>query len=202
MQSCSSSDSDFPVRSGPLRLPSGLNTFPLNLSFGRLKKEQIPPSENKFQQRIGDLSSSKIQISRFYMDGEVLHSVGFLGKRHWTLHVDLWLVAIIYGVWLISIGPRLDALILCSLVALQILISLFGLDLKGFLRYSKVNDIHQADACKVILDKFSGSKGVVPLQKMKAEQEEGLDKEEGPYEATMNVNGEENPDGEESSAEE
>ncbi|KAK4833823.1 hypothetical protein QYF36_011922 [Acer negundo] len=54
-----------------------------------------------------------------------------------------------------------------GLIALHILVCLFtawSVDFKCFAHYSKVNDIHLADACKITPAKFSGSKEVVPLE--------------------------------------
>ncbi|KAL2557753.1 putative manganese-transporting ATPase PDR2 [Forsythia ovata] len=109
-------------------------------------------------------------MSRFYVGGKVVDSVDFLRKRHWAWRLDLWPFAIIYGVWLAAIVPSLDAvdafIVLGSLVALHILVFLFtvwSVDFKCFVQYSKVNDIHRADTCKVTPAKFSGSKEIEPL---------------------------------------
>ncbi|XP_022882180.1 probable manganese-transporting ATPase PDR2 isoform X2 [Olea europaea var. sylvestris] len=117
-----------------------------------------------------NISSRRSEMSRFYMGGKVVDSVDFLRKRHWAWRLDLWPFAIMYGAWLAAIVPRSDAVdafvVLGGLVALHILIFLFtvwSVDFKCFVQYSKVNDIHHADTCKVTPAKFSGSKEIVPL---------------------------------------
>ncbi|XP_022859670.1 probable manganese-transporting ATPase PDR2 [Olea europaea var. sylvestris] len=109
-------------------------------------------------------------MSRFHIGGKVVDSVDFLQKRHWAWRLDLWPFAIIYGVWLMAIVPILDAgdafIVLGGLVAIHILVFLFtvwSVDFKCFVQYTKVNDIHRADTCKVTPAKFSGSKEIVPL---------------------------------------
>ncbi|KAK1433701.1 hypothetical protein QVD17_10616 [Tagetes erecta] len=61
----------------------------------------------------------------------------------------------------------LDAFIIYGgLLALHTLVFLFtvwSVDFKCFVQYSKVKDIHHADACKITPAKFCGSKEVIPL---------------------------------------
>ncbi|XP_058204028.1 probable manganese-transporting ATPase PDR2 [Rhododendron vialii] len=107
---------------------------------------------------------------RFHVGGKVVDHVDLLRKRHWPWRLDVWPFAIIYAAWIVTVVPSLDfgdaAIVLGGLVALHILAFLFtvwSVDFGCFVKYSKVNDIHQADACKVTPAKFCGSKEVVPL---------------------------------------
>ncbi|KAG2668539.1 hypothetical protein I3843_15G159800 [Carya illinoinensis] len=126
-------------------------------------------------------------MSRFLVEGKVVESVDLLKKRHWPWRLDVWPFAIIYVVWLTTIVPSIDigdaAIVLGGLVALHILVWLFTawfVDFKCFVKYSKVNDIHQADACKITPAKFSGSKEVVALhfRKLPAGSSSSVDLEE------------------------
>ncbi|KAK7841310.1 putative manganese-transporting atpase pdr2 [Quercus suber] len=107
---------------------------------------------------------------RFHVGGKVVEKVDLLRKSHWAWRLDVWPFAIIYVLWLTTIVPSIDfgdaVIVLGGLVALHILVWLFtawSVDFKCFVQYSKVNDIHHADACKITPAKFSGSKEVVPL---------------------------------------
>ncbi|KAM7463802.1 hypothetical protein LguiA_031923 [Lonicera macranthoides] len=109
-------------------------------------------------------------MSRFHVRGKVVDTVDLLRKRHWAWRLDVWPFAILYATWLIIIIPSLDIadafIVLAGLVATHSLVFLFtvwSVDFKCFVQYSKVNDIHHADACKITPAKFSGSKEVVPL---------------------------------------
>lgn len=100
----------------------------------------------------------------------MVEKVDLLRKSHWAWRLDVWPFAIIYVLWLTTIVPSIDfgdaVIVLGGLVALHILVWLFtawSVDFKCFVQYSKVNDIHHADACKITPAKFSGSKEVVPL---------------------------------------
>jgi len=100
----------------------------------------------------------------------VVEKVDLLRKSHWAWRLDVWPFAIIYVLWLTTVVPSIDfgdaLIVLGGLVALHILVWLFtawSVDFKCFVQYSKVNDIHHADACKITPAKFSGSKEVVPL---------------------------------------
>lgn len=100
----------------------------------------------------------------------MVESVDLLKKRHWSWRWDVWPFAILYGVWLLTVIPSLDIadafIVLGTLVAFHALVFLFtvwSVDFKRFVQYSKVDDIHRADYCKVTPAKFSGSKEVVPL---------------------------------------
>ncbi|KAI3669992.1 hypothetical protein L6452_41545 [Arctium lappa] len=71
---------------------------------------------------------------------------------------------------MIVIVPSLDLLdafiVLGGLLAVHILVFLFtvwSVDFKCFVQFSKVKDIHHANACKITPAKFCGSKEVVPL---------------------------------------
>ncbi|KAL8463122.1 hypothetical protein ACS0TY_033955 [Phlomoides rotata] len=109
-------------------------------------------------------------MSRFRVSGKVVDTVDLLKKRHWAWRLDLWPFTILYGVWLSAVVPSLDfgdaLIVLGSMTAFHVLFFLFtvwSVDFKCFIQYSKANDIHQADACKITPAKFSGSKEVVPL---------------------------------------
>lgn len=100
----------------------------------------------------------------------MVEKVDLLRKSHWAWRLDVWPFAIIYVLWLTTVVPSIDfgdaLIVLGGLVALHILVWLFtawSVDFKCFVQYSKVNDIHHADACKITPAKFSGSKEVVPL---------------------------------------
>ncbi|GFQ04580.1 probable manganese-transporting ATPase pdr2 [Phtheirospermum japonicum] len=109
-------------------------------------------------------------MSRFHVGGKVVDTVDLLRKRHWAWRLDMWPFTILYGVWLSAIVPSLEfgdaSIVLGGISAFHILVFLFtvwSVDFKCFVMYSKVNDIHRADACKITPAKFSGSKEVVPL---------------------------------------
>lgn len=117
----------------------------------------------------------------------MVERVDLLRKRHWAWRFDVWPFAIIYVVWLTIILPSIDigdaAIVLGGLLATHILFWLFtawSVDFKCFVQYSKVNDIHHADACKITPAKFSGSKEVVPLhfRKLPAGSSSAADLEE------------------------
>ncbi|KAL6574387.1 putative manganese-transporting ATPase pdr2 [Orobanche hederae] len=109
-------------------------------------------------------------MSRFHVGGKVVDTVDLLQKRHWAWRLDTWPFTILYGVWLSAVVPSLDfgdaSIVLGSIVAFHMLVFLFtvwAVDFKCFVQYSKVSDIHHADACKITPAKFSGCKEVVPL---------------------------------------
>ncbi|KAF3665336.1 putative manganese-transporting ATPase PDR2 [Capsicum annuum] len=109
-------------------------------------------------------------MTRFQVDGKVVESVDLLKKRHWSWRLDVWPFVILYAVWILTIIPSLDIadafIVLGALVAFHALVFLFtvwSVDFKRFVQYSKVDDIHRADYCKVTPAKFSGSKEIVPL---------------------------------------
>ncbi|KAG8376204.1 hypothetical protein BUALT_Bualt09G0038800 [Buddleja alternifolia] len=115
-------------------------------------------------------------MSRFHVGGKVVDTVDLLRKRHWAWRLDLWPFAVLYGVWLAAVVPSLDfsdaSIVLGSIGAFHVLVFLFtvwSVDFKCFMQYSKVNDIQRADACKITPAKFSGSKEVVPLHFRKVE---------------------------------
>ncbi|XP_073306723.1 probable manganese-transporting ATPase PDR2 [Primulina huaijiensis] len=116
-------------------------------------------------------------MSRFHVGGKVVDTVDLLRRRHWAWRLDLWPFAVLYGVWPLAVVPSLDfgdaSIVLGCIGAFHILVFLFtvwSVDFKCFVQYSKVKDIHHADACKITPAKFSGSKEVVTLhcQKMAA----------------------------------
>lgn len=109
-------------------------------------------------------------MTRFHVNGKVVDTVDLLRKRHWPWRFDSWPFAILYATWMIVIVPSLDFLdafiVLGGLLAVHILVFLFtvwSVDFKCFVQYSKVKDIHHANACKITPAKFCGSKEVVPL---------------------------------------
>ncbi|KAL6511787.1 putative manganese-transporting ATPase pdr2 [Orobanche gracilis] len=109
-------------------------------------------------------------MSRFHVGGKVVDTVDLLQTRHWAWRLDTWPFTILYGVWLSAVVPSLDfgdaSIVLGSIVAFHVLVFLFtvwAVDFKCLVQYSKVSDIHHADACKITPAKFSGSKEVVPL---------------------------------------
>ncbi|KAL3639680.1 putative manganese-transporting ATPase pdr2 [Castilleja foliolosa] len=109
-------------------------------------------------------------MSRFSVGGKVVDTVDLLRKRHWAWRLDMWPFTILYGVWLSAVVPKLEfgdaSIVLGGISAFHILVFLFtvwSVDFKCFVMYSKVHDIHRADACKITPAKFSGSKEVVPL---------------------------------------
>ncbi|WZY68231.1 hypothetical protein YC2023_000471 [Brassica napus] len=109
-------------------------------------------------------------MSSFHVGGKVVDKVDLCRKKHWAWPLDVWPFAILYATWLATIVPNvdfIDAMIgFGDLLASHILVLLFSMwsvDFKCFIQFSKVNSIIQADAFKVTLAKFSGSKKVVPL---------------------------------------
>ncbi|KAJ9562227.1 hypothetical protein OSB04_007387 [Centaurea solstitialis] len=109
-------------------------------------------------------------MTRFHVNGKVVDTVDLLRKRHWPWRLDSWPFAILYATWMIVIVPSLDFLdafiVLGGLLALHILVFLFtvwSVDFKCFVHFSKVKDINHANACKITPAKFCGSKEVVPL---------------------------------------
>ncbi|KAI3415052.1 Cation-transporting ATPase [Psidium guajava] len=124
-------------------------------------------------------------MSRFHVGGKVVENVDLLRKKHWTWRLDVWPFAILYAVWVTAVVPSLDfadaVIVLGGLVGLHILVWLFtawSVDFKCFIQYSRVNDIHHADACKITPAKFSGSKEVVPLHFRKLVGSSSMDVEE------------------------
>ncbi|KAA8522607.1 hypothetical protein F0562_013032 [Nyssa sinensis] len=123
----------------------------------------------------------------FHVGGKVVDIVDLLKKRHWSWRLDVWPFAIIYVAWLLVIVPSLDiadaSIVLGGLIAIHILVFLFTVwlvDFKCFVQYTKVNDIHHADSCKITPSKFSGSKEVLPLhfRKVLAGSSSPVDSEE------------------------
>ncbi|XP_052188572.1 probable manganese-transporting ATPase PDR2 [Diospyros lotus] len=110
----------------------------------------------------------------FHVGGKVVESVDLLRKRHGLWRFDAWPFGLIYAAWLVAILPNLDsldaAIVLGGLAALHMLVFLFtvwSVNFRCFVQYSKVTDIHHADACKITPAKFCGSKEVVPLHSRK-----------------------------------
>ncbi|CAL5420655.1 unnamed protein product [Camellia sinensis] len=120
---------------------------------------------------LGWLVGGEFEMSvRFHVGGKVVDTVDLLRKRHWSWRLDVWPFAVLYAAWIVTVLPSLDfvdaAIVLGGLAVLHILVFLFtgwSVDFRCFVQYSKVKDIHQADACKITPAKFCGSKEVVPL---------------------------------------
>ncbi|KAM1366232.1 hypothetical protein ACFX2I_044366 [Malus domestica] len=109
-------------------------------------------------------------MSRLHVGGKVVDKVDLLRTKSLLWRFDVWPFAILYALWLTTIVPSIDlvdsGIVFGALVALHILVRLFtvwSVDFKCFVHYSKVNDIHQAGACKITPAKFSGSKEIVSL---------------------------------------
>ncbi|CAK9139582.1 unnamed protein product [Ilex paraguariensis] len=83
-------------------------------------------------------------MSGFHVGGKVVDRVDPWRKRHWSYAF----------------------IVLDGLIAVNILVFLFtiwSVDFKCIVQYSKVNGIQHADACKITPAKFTGSKEVVQL---------------------------------------
>lgn len=88
----------------------------------------------------------KPEMTRFHVNGKVVNAVDLLRKRHWLCRFDLWPFFVLYTTWMIIILPSLDFLdsfiILGGLLTLHIfmfLFSIWSVDFKCFLQYSKVS---------------------------------------------------------------
>ncbi|XP_009354068.2 probable manganese-transporting ATPase PDR2 isoform X1 [Pyrus x bretschneideri] len=126
-------------------------------------------------------------MSRFHVGGKVVDKVDLLKTKSLLWRFDVWPFAILYALWLTTIVPTIDVadsgIVFGAVVALHILVWLFtvwSVDFKCFVHYSKVNDIHQADACKITPAKFSGSKEIVSLhfRKLQGDSSSSVDIEE------------------------
>ncbi|WZZ07871.1 hypothetical protein YC2023_093792 [Brassica napus] len=102
------------------------------------------------------------EMSSFHVGGKVVDKVDLCRKKHWAWPLDVWPFAILYATWLATIVPNvdfIDAMIgFGDLLASHILVLLFtmwSVDFKCFIQFSKVNSIIQADAFKVTPAKFS-----------------------------------------------
>ncbi|CAN6346903.1 unnamed protein product [Urochloa humidicola] len=109
-------------------------------------------------------------MARFEVNGKSVQGVDLLRRRYWASRLDFWPFLALYALWLLVAVPALDftdaLIILAALSAAHILAFLFtawSVDFRAFVGYSKVKDIHVANACKVTPAKFSGSKEIVPL---------------------------------------
>lgn len=87
------------------------------------------------------------EMTRFQVDGKVVESVDLLKKRHWSWRLDVWPFVILYAVWILTIIPSLDIadafIVLGALVAFHALVFLFtvwSVDFKRFVQYSKVRN--------------------------------------------------------------
>ncbi|KAI3834857.1 hypothetical protein MKW98_015970 [Papaver atlanticum] len=110
-------------------------------------------------------------MPRFTVNGKVVEGVDLLKKRSFPWRLDVFPFAFIYSVWAAVVVPSLDffdgLIVLGGLGILHILVLLFeawSVDFRCIVEFNKVKDIHQADSCKIIPAKFSGSKEIVPLR--------------------------------------
>lgn len=106
----------------------------------------------------------------FLVEGKVVDRIELLRWKSWPWRLDILPFAILYFVWLLAILPSIDfvdaAIALGAFVILHILTWLFtywSVDFRCFIQATKVNDIHEANICKVIPKKFVGSKEIVPI---------------------------------------
>uniref|UniRef100_A0A0A9CI02 P5A-ATPase transmembrane helical hairpin domain-containing protein n=1 Tax=Arundo donax TaxID=35708 RepID=A0A0A9CI02_ARUDO len=109
-------------------------------------------------------------MARFEVNGKSVQGVDLLRRRYWASRLDFWPFLALYALWLLLAVPALDFtdafIVLAAVSAAHILAFLFtawSVDFRAFVGYSKVKDIHAANACKVTPAKFSGSKEIVPL---------------------------------------
>lgn len=93
-------------------------------------------------------------MSRFHVRGKVVDTVDLLRKRNLPWRIDVWPFAIIYAVWIVVLIPSVefvDALIILGgLVAVHVLVFLFtvwSVDFKCFIQYSKVRYVLPAVNC-------------------------------------------------------
>ena len=105
----------------------------------------------------------KKEMNRF--DGNKNDNVfDLLRKRQWAS----WPFAILYSTTTVVILSNLDFLdafvILGAVHILVFLLTLWFVDFKCFLQYSRVRDIHHATACKITI---SGYTQLVPLHSRK-----------------------------------
>ncbi|XP_019184205.1 PREDICTED: probable manganese-transporting ATPase PDR2 [Ipomoea nil] len=123
-------------------------------------------------------------MMRFRVGGKVVDSVDLLRKRHRIWRLDVWPFVSLYVLWLLAVIPSLDfvdaCIVLGGIAVSHILVFLFtvwSVDFKCFIKYSKVDDIHLTDACKITPAKFCGSKEVVPLylRKLASSSTENVD---------------------------
>eukprot|EP00249_Psilotum_nudum_P024663 c29252_g1_i1 orf=394-4089(+) len=108
------------------------------------------------------------------VDGRVIQRVELYRWRSVPSRLDVWPFAILYLSWMIAVAPRLDFMdstVLLGVLGLShilvLLFSAWSVNFRCFVQASKASDVHQAEVCKVIPEKFSGSKEVVPLQHRK-----------------------------------
>nr|GLL19784.1 probable manganese-transporting ATPase PDR2 [Ipomoea trifida]GMC66479.1 probable manganese-transporting ATPase PDR2 [Ipomoea batatas]GMC68134.1 probable manganese-transporting ATPase PDR2 [Ipomoea batatas] len=123
-------------------------------------------------------------MTRFRVGGKVVDSVDLLRKRHRLWRLDVWPFVSLYVLWLLVVIPSLDfvdaCIVLGGIAVSHILVFLFtvwSVNFKCFIKYSKVDDIHLTDACKITPAKFCGSKEVVPLylRKLASSSTENVD---------------------------
>lgn len=123
-------------------------------------------------------------MTRFRVGGKVVDTVDLLRKRHRLWRLDVWPFVSLYVLWLLAVIPSLDfvdaCIVLGGIAVSHILVFLFtvwSVDFKCFIKYSKVDDIHLTDACKITPAKFCGSKEVVPLylRKLASSSTENVD---------------------------
>eukprot|EP00897_Mesotaenium_endlicherianum_P008584 jgi/Mesen1/7754/ME000407S06956 len=88
----------------------------------------------------------------------------------YSYRLDAWPFTIAYLMWLILAVPKLemaDAMIILAVIGighiLTILSTAWSVDFLCFAHAQKVKSVHDAEVCKVVPAKFSGSKEVVPI---------------------------------------
>lgn len=91
------------------------------------------------------LKSFRGDMSKFHVRGKVVDTVELLRKRKLPWRFDIWPFAIIYAVWIVALISSLDivdaSIVLGGLVAVHVLVLLFtvwSVDFKCFIQYSKV----------------------------------------------------------------
>jgi len=107
-------------------------------------------------------------------EGKIVRLVELYKWRPTPWRLDVWPFIGLYIGWVLGVATRLDAtdagIVLAGLTILHILTFLFSawsVDFRCFVQATQVNDILQADVCKVIPAKFNGAKEVVPLHSRK-----------------------------------
>lgn len=93
-------------------------------------------------------------MSKFHVHGKVVDTVELLKKRKLPWRFDVWPFTIIYAVWIVALISSLDIvdafIVLGGLVAVHVLVLLFtvwAVDFKCFIQYSKVRFVLPAVNC-------------------------------------------------------
>ncbi|XP_057826971.1 probable manganese-transporting ATPase PDR2 [Cryptomeria japonica] len=106
----------------------------------------------------------------FPVDGKVVEQVELMRWKTWPWRLDIWPFAILYAAWLVVILPSIDladaAITLGAFGILHVLTWLFtywSVNFRCFVQANQVKDVREANICKVIPAKFSGTKEIVPV---------------------------------------